>query len=97
MIANKDNQTELVCKRISSAYNFSQQQYANFLHNQRLNKTASSSVVGGTTNQTDVSHINNNVVTTNPANLEDQTDFIEAIENDFIQFKSFNSPLFSHL
>ena len=39
--------------------NLSQQDHANFLHNQRLSKIASPCILGGRVNQTDVSNTNN--------------------------------------
>ena len=40
MMAGKNNETGLFCNRTSSLYNLSQQDYANFLYNQKLSKTA---------------------------------------------------------
>ena len=40
MMAGKNNETGLFYNRTSSLYNLSQQGYANFLYNQKLNKTA---------------------------------------------------------
>ena len=52
-------------------YNLSQQGYANFLHNQRLSKTASPRILGGRLNQTDVLNTNNIFTpTSTPVNLE---------------------------
>ena len=48
--------------------------YANFLHNQKLNKTASPRILGGRLNQTDESNTNN--IFTQPStlvNLEEDT------------------------
>ena len=52
-------------------YNLSQQGYANFLHNQRLSKTASPHILGGRLNQTDVLNTNNIFTPpSTPVNLE---------------------------
>ena len=41
-MAGKVKKTQLLCNRISRGCNFSLQDYANFLHNQRLSETAAS-------------------------------------------------------
>ena len=53
------NKAGLSCNRTSPLYNLNQQGYANFLHNQRLNETASPGILGSRVNQTDVSNTNN--------------------------------------
>ena len=53
-------------------YNFSQQDYDNFLHNQSLSETASPCILGGRVNETDM--LNTNIIFTppsTPVNLEE--------------------------
>ena len=63
----QSNETGLSCNRTSPLYNLSQQGYANFLHNQRLSKTASSRILDGRVNQTDV--LNTSNIFTTPSAL----------------------------
>ena len=73
-MAGKNNETGLFCNRTSPLYNLSQKGYANFLHNQRLSKTASPRILGGRVNQTDVSNTNNiSTPPSTPVNLEEDT------------------------
>ena len=71
-MAGKNNETGLFCNRNSPLYNLSQKGHANFLHNQRLSKTASPRILGGSVNQTDTSN-SSNIFTppSTPVNLED--------------------------
>ena len=72
MMADKNNQAAFFCNRTSPLYNLSQQGYINFLHNQRLSKTASPRILGGRVNQTDVSNTNNIFSPpSTPVNLEE--------------------------
>ena len=72
MMAGKNNETGLFCNRNSPLYNLSQKGHANFLHNQRLSKTASPRILGGRVNQTDVSNTNNIFTPpSTPVNLEE--------------------------
>ena len=71
-MADKNNEAGLFCNRTSPLYYLSQQGYANFLHNQRLSKTASPRIPGGRVNQTDVSNTNNIFTPPpTPVNLEE--------------------------
>ena len=73
MMAGKNNETRLFCNRTSPLYNLSQQGYANFLHNQKLSKTPSPSILGGRVNQTDVSNTNNIFTpSSTPVDLEEE-------------------------
>ena len=87
----KNNETGLFCNRTSPLYNLSQQGYANFLNNQRLSKTASPRILGGRSNQIDVSNTNN--IFTPPSasvNLEEdqpEQDLIKPLKTSF--FKTF--------
>ena len=58
MMAEKNSKTGLFCNRASPLYSLSQQVYANFLHNQRLNKAASPGILEGRVNETDVPNTN---------------------------------------
>ena len=70
MMAGKNNETGHFCNRTPSLYNLNQQCYTNFLHNQMLSKIASSLILGGRVNQTDVSKTNNIFTPpSTPANL----------------------------
>ena len=68
---------------------FSQRGYANFLYNQRISEIASSCILEGRVNQTNLSNINNILTPpSTPVNREEdqpEQDFIEAVENEFIQ------------
>ena len=79
MITGKNKETGLFCNRTSALYNLRKQGYANFLHNQRLSKTASPRILGGRVNQTDVLNANNILTSpSTPVNLEEdqpQQDF----------------------
>ena len=71
-MAGKNNETGLFCNRNSPLYNLSQKGHANFLHNQRLSKTASPRILGGSVNQTDTSNTSNIFTPpSTPVNLED--------------------------
>ena len=70
-------------------YNFYQQDYGDFLHNQQLSETASSYVLGSRMNQTVVSNISKIfIVPTIPANRKEVQpgwDLDYALKDEFIQ------------
>ena len=71
-LAGRNNETGLFWNRASPLHNLSQQSSANFLHNQRLSKTASPRILGGSVNQTDTSNTSNIFTPpSTPVNLED--------------------------
>lgn len=82
MMAGKNKETRFFYNKTPPVFNLSQQDYANFLHNERLSETASPCILGGRKNQTDVSNTSNIFTPMSaPVNLEeDRQDFNEAVE-----------------
>ena len=50
MMAGKNKETRFFYNKTPPVFNLSQQDYANFLHNERLSETASPCILGGRKN-----------------------------------------------